>query len=65
MSVPHSAVHSRNFVDPEDEANEKGKKNGGEPAHSKGMVSVKDVGKIRTRKKKGRLDRGNWKKPMS
>ena len=39
MSAPaHSAVHARNYVDPEDEANEKAKKDG-EPAHSKGMVS--------------------------
>jgi hypothetical protein len=39
MSVPaHSAVHARNYVDPEDEAAEKAKKEG-EPPHSKGMVS--------------------------
>jgi hypothetical protein len=39
MSAPaHSAAHARNYVDPEDEANEKAKKDG-EPAHSKGMVS--------------------------
>jgi hypothetical protein len=39
MSTPaHSAVHARNYVDPEDEASDKAKKDG-EPSHSKGMVS--------------------------